>query len=174
VVDVHNNMRFLYEHPFETASIFVRTLADFNYIHAKSTEIVGRFGWLSVSLPGWVVCLYLGLLVVAAATQTRNTSLAWIARGLLLLFVVAAAANTMAAGWTLETPIIVLGVPASWAQFRVLTQGRYWIPLAFPALVLLTNTKVRLNPRLFAAIAIAIILIANGVAIGTIRTTYYN
>ncbi len=174
VVDVHSNIRFLREHPVETASIFLRTVTDFHYIRAKSTEIVGRFGWLSVSLPGWLVCLYLALLVASATTQSYDAKLTWPARGMLLLFVAAGAANTLAAGWVLETPIVVLGVPAAWPGFRVLSQGRYWIPLAFPALILLANTKARLNPRVFAGIALAVILIANGVAFHIIRTTYYN
>jgi uncharacterized membrane protein len=174
VVDVHSNVRFFYEHPVETASIFVHSMTDFDYMLAISKEMVGKFGWLSVSLPDWLVFLYLGLLVAAAATQIRDTNLTGFARGMLLLFVTAGAANTMAAGWVLETPRAVLDVPTFWKGFRVYSQGRYWIPLAFPALILLANTKARLNPRVFAGIAVAVILIANGVAIDAIHTTYYN
>jgi hypothetical protein len=57
--------------------------------------------------------------------------------------------------------------------FRVYSQGRYWIPLAFPALILLANTKAGLNPRVFARIAVTVILIATGEAIEAIKSTYY-
>jgi len=173
LVDVASNTRFLYQHPLATASMFARTAADFDYVRAKLTELVGRFGWLSVSLPGWLVCLYLGLLIAAALTQTRHTRLAWGARAILLLFVWAGAINILTAGWVLETPIVVLGVPASWPRFQVLSQGRYWIPLVFPALVLLANTKIQFNSRVFAAGALAVLLIANGCAVHAIYHTYY-
>lgn len=173
VVDVRSNIRFLHEHPVETAVIFARTVTNLDYIRVHSAEIVGRFGWLSISLPGWLVCLYLGLLAAAAVTQTGDTDLHWRTRGLLLLFVLAGAASILAAGWVLEEPILILGVPAFVARSRVLTQGRYWIPLVFPALMLISNTRARLSPRLFAAIAVAVVLVANGVAIHAIRTTYY-
>jgi len=55
----------------------------------------------------------------------------------------------------------------------VYSQGRYWIPLAFPALILLANTKAGLNPRVFARIAVTVILIATGEAIEAIKSTYY-
>ena len=54
-----------------------------------------------------------------------------------------------------------------------MTQGRYWIPLAFPALVLLANSRVRLKARVFAGIAVMVILIANGFALHAIRNLYY-
>lgn len=76
-------------------------------------------------------------------------------------------------GWVLEEPILILGVPVFLTRFSVVTQGRYWIPLVFPALILLSNTRIRLSPRLFAAIVVAVVLVANGVAIHAIRTTYY-
>lgn len=179
LVDVHENMRFLYEHPVETASIFVRTVTDVDYVVDTSTEMVGKLGWLAIPLPGWLVCLYLGLLVAAAATQTRGTNLTWLARGLLFSFVAVAAANILAAGFVLETPKAYLDVPEYRERFTAYSQGRYWIPLAFPALILLSNTKLsnikaRLNPRVFAGIAVSIILIATGVAIAAIRATYYN
>jgi uncharacterized membrane protein len=171
-VDVRANMRFLYEHPWQTASTFFHSITDLHYVHFTSREIVGWLGWLSVPLPRWLVYLYLGLLVLAPVTQTRGTNLDWPQRGLLLLFVAAAAANILAAGWVLETPLEVLNTP--WHQFSVYTQGRYWIPLVFPALVLLTNTRIRRNPRVFAGVAVCIILIATAVAMHAIRATYYN
>jgi uncharacterized membrane protein len=174
VVDVHGNERFLYEHPLETASLFARSLTDFDYVVAHSKEMVGKLGFLSVSLPDWLVCLYLVLLVAAALTQTRDTNLTWVQRVLLLVFIALGAANTMAAGWVLETPKAFLDVPVYREQLLVYSQGRYWIPLAFPALILLANTRARIDPRVFAGIAVAIILIATGVAIAAIRVTYYN
>jgi uncharacterized membrane protein len=173
VVDVHSNTQFLYQHPLEASSFFVRTITSFDYIRKKSTEVVGRLGWLSLSLPGWLVCLYVALLAMAGATQTIDTKLSWLRRGLLLAFIVAGAASILAAGWVLETPIVILGVPGSWAGFHILTQGRYWIPLAFPALILLSNTRIRLKRWAFAVVGVAVILTANGVAIHAIRSTYY-
>jgi uncharacterized membrane protein len=172
-VDVPGNIHFLFEHPADSVAIFIRSATDADYIITSLAQMVGKLGWFSLALPDWLVLLYFALLVTAATTQTRDTNLTWVARSLLLLFVALGVANTLAAGWVLETPKAVLGLPGSWERFRAYSQGRYWIPLAFPALMLLANGKTRLNPRVFAVIAVAVILIATAVAMQEIETTYY-
>jgi uncharacterized membrane protein len=172
-IDVPGNIRFLLEHPADAAAIFVRSATDADYVIASVAQMVGRLGWFSLPLPDWLVLVYFALLVTAATTQTRDTNLTWFARSVLLLFVALGVAITLAAGWVFETPKAVLGLPSSWERFRAYSQGRYWIPLAFPALMVLTNSKTRLNPRVFAVIAVAVILIATAVAMQEIETTYY-
>jgi uncharacterized membrane protein len=173
LVDVAANMRFMREHPMELAAIFLRSLADLKYFYFNLQEFVGKLGWLAIQLPDWLVCAYAALLLAAAATQTRATRLTPLVRGLVLAFAAAAVANTFAAGWIVETQKPILDTPALWPQARAYAQGRYWIPYALPMLVLFSTGRTRFNPRYFAAIAVAIVLLASAVAFYWIGSTYY-
>ena len=146
-IDVRANIRFMYEHPIALAAIFFRTGTNPAFLWYNIKGAVGHLGWLSIRLPEWLVCLYAALLLTAALTQVRYARLTLSARALLAMFILAGIANTMAAGWVLETPKFILDDPAEWEYFRVYSQGRYWIPLVFPVLVLVSHGKTRLDPR---------------------------
>ncbi len=172
-IDVRANIRFMYEHPLAVAAIFFRTVTSPAFLLSNISGAVGYLGWLSIQLPEWLVWLYIALLLAAVLTQVREVRLTLSARVLLVLFILAGTANTMAAGWVLETPKFILDDPATWENFRVYSQGRYWIPVVFPVLVLVSHGRTRLDPRLFAALALAVILMTTAVAIYFIKITYY-
>jgi hypothetical protein len=52
-------------------------------------------------------------------------------------------------------------------------KGRHYIPVAFPAILLLSNRLIRFRPSWLCASAIILILLANGVGILKIKQTYY-
>lgn len=172
-VDVRANIRFMYEHSTALAAIFFRSATNPAFLWYIIKGAVGILGWLSVRLPEWLICLYAALLLTASLTQVRYARLTLQARALLAMFILAGVANTMAAGWILETPKFILDDPGEWEYFRVYSQGRYWIPMVLPLLLVFSSSKTRLDPRYFAAIALGVILIATVAAIYAIRTTYY-
>jgi uncharacterized membrane protein len=172
-IDLAGNLRFLHDHPVELALIFARSVTDLQYLYFNLQQFVGILGWLSVQLPDWLVWTYFALLLTAAATQTRATSFTLTMRGLILAFVAAAVANTLAPGWAFETPKHVIDTPALWEQFRVYSQGRYWVPVALPILVLFSTGRTRFNPRYFVVIAAVVVVLASTVALNMVGTTYY-
>ena len=172
-IDIAGNVRFMREHPVELAFIFARCAVELRYLFANLRGFVGTLGWLTVQLPSWLVCIYFALLVTAAATQTRATRFSLAVRGLVLVFAAAAVANTLAAAWAVNVPEVVIDKPLLWEQARVPMQGRYWIPIAFPMLVLFSTGRTRLSPLYFALIAAGVAVLASAVALYMVGTTYY-
>jgi len=181
-IDVEANVRFMREHPVDLAFVFLRCLANPNFLYFNLQEFVGHLGWQTVQLPDWLVWIYFALLMAAAATQTRSTRFTWLVRGLVLVFVAVAIGNTLAAGWAVETPKVLVEalvahdprIETQWAHDpQIYSQGRYWIPFALPMLVLFSTGKTRFNPRYFAAIAAAVVVLASAVALYMVGTTYY-
>ena len=101
----------MHEHPLTLAAIFFRTGTTPAFLWYNIKGAVGHPGWLSIQLPGWLVWLYAALPLTAALTQARYVRLTLSARALLAMLVLAGIANTMAAGWVLETPKFVIGTP---------------------------------------------------------------
>ena len=76
-------------------------------------------------------------------------------------------------GWAVNVPEFVIDKPLLWEQARVPMQGRYWIPIAFPMLVLFSTGRTRLSPLYFALIAAGVAVLASAVALYMVGTTYY-
>jgi uncharacterized membrane protein len=172
-IDVPGNVRFMREHPLALTLIFARCVIGPNFLYGNLQGFVGTLGWLTVQLPGWLVWIYLALLITAAATQTRIAGFTPWVRGSLLLFVAAVIANTLAAGWAVNVPKLFIEDPSLWWQARVPLQGRYWIPFAFPMLVCLSTGKTRFSALSFAAIAVGVVVLANAVALYMVAGRYY-
>jgi uncharacterized membrane protein len=121
-----------------------------------------------VWLPFKQILGYLAMLGALACTQTRVIKLApW--RRILIAAVVAAS-------------IIILFVPVFAWDTEVGTertvapqlQGRYFIPIAFLFVLLLSNTKLRFQWRFLTVAVVCIILATNVVALGRIIDNYYH
>ena len=172
-IDMAGDWRFVREHPLELALIFVSCMTDQAYLYRNLKGFVGVLGWLSVPLPDWLVWIYFVLLITAAATQTRAATFTLPLRGIVLVFLAAAVGTTLAGGWVLETPKFILSRPGVWGNIRISIQGRYWIPFAFPMLVLFSTGRTRFNPRYFAVIAAGVVVLASAVALSMVYSTYY-
>jgi uncharacterized membrane protein len=165
-IDVMGNLRLIYRDPILFLAACGRGLYLWRY--RLTSEFVGTLGWLSVWLPFKLILGYLAMLGALACTQTRVIKLVfW--RRILIAAVIAAS-------------IIILFVPVFAWDTEVGTehtvapqlQGRYFIPIAFLFVLLLSNAKLRFHWRFLTITVACIILVTNVVALGAIIDNYYH
>ncbi len=166
------NWEFVEQHPLLFGAAVLRTsrFHAFDYLD----EFVSTIGWLAASIPRWVVGVYAALMITAAATQTVRTVLEAWQKAVLLAAFLAGTVAVFVMLWGFETP-------ATYIQRDVLrgvghvpgVQGRYFVPFALPLCLLLSNRRLRLNPRWFVGFAVAVICLGSGAAWMTIRQTFY-
>jgi len=165
-INITANLRLIYRDPILFLGACCRGLYFWRF--RLMSEFVGTLGWLSVWLPFKLVMGYLTMLGVLACTQTRVIRLGfW--RRLLVAIILAAS-------------IVILFVPVfAWdteagTEHTVAPQlqGRYFIPIAFLFVLLLSNTGLRFHWRFLTITVVCIILATNVVALGTVIDNYYH
>ncbi len=137
------------------------------------TELVGVFGWLYVKLSGWVVLMYVSMLVGAALTTLSELRLTWLQRSMFFGVAILGSAGCVLAMW--------LQTPDWYIQSAILhntgtlygIQGRHFIPFVLPALFALSNSKFRArSPWLIPFYAVLIVAV-NIYGIISIQRAYY-
>ena len=172
-ISLTGNWQFVLQHPLLFLGAAYRTI-QFHAFHYLD-NFVSTVGWLAASIPAWAIWSYFALLLIVAFTQTRYVVFALWQKVLLAAVVSAGMASVFIMLWGFETP-------ASYAQQFVLAgvghvpgvQGRHFIPFAFPCLLILSNTKLRLNARwLPVLLTVGTICLTSGATWMTIRHTFY-
>ena len=168
---VSDNLAFVYQHPFLFLGAFFRTWISRG--RDLTVEFVGRLGWLIVAIPLWTTWLYVALLVLVSLTSARQIRLSPLHRLVSLGLFCGALVSMFIALWCANTPesykdgvLHGLGVVSG-------VQGRYLIPFAFPLLLSLANTRLRLGGRLLTIVAVAVIITVNSIATDRIHQTFY-
>lgn len=169
--DFPNNIWYLYYNTGYFVNAVARSVVETGFLHL--TEFVGTFGWLTVKLPPYLVCLYLAQMLLVGLTGLFGFRLSWIERGIVASVVLIGCFGAILAMW-LETPEFYIQ-NALLHNIGTLygLQGRHYIPFGFPALLLLSNRALRLRPLWLCASAVSVILVANGIGIARIKQTYY-
>lgn len=168
-IHMAGNLQFVYRHPVVSATTMLRTLLSYPVLQ----QFVGNLGWLCVPLPAWDVAGYASLLCLVALTQNRTMQLTALHRAIIATIVAAGTAAVFILIWSFNiteayTPEVLRGtalVPG--------IQGRYFIPLALPALLLLSNQRLRMNARLLTVLVLGLAILSSTVALNRIWHTYY-
>lgn len=139
VADVYSRVyreqaQFILLHPVKYMAILLDNL----YLYRGNwvTGFVGLFGWLNVPLPMGFVIFYVVLLIASAILETViNRS--FLSRRMLGVAAAACYILVATAEYVIWTPSLGNGKVGQSAIIGV--QGRYFIPFAFPILLLLAN-----------------------------------
>jgi uncharacterized membrane protein len=171
-ISLSGNLSFVYQHPDLYLRAVENTVTVTGYLLAR--HFIGHLGWLTIALPAWLIGGYWSLLAVVSLTQTGHTLLTRGQRSVLLLVVLGSACSLFVLLWSNSTPADYLSGPirsgTGWVNGL---QGRYFIPFSFPALLLFSDTRLRLYPRLALAAVTCFAAYANYVALGTIWSAFY-
>jgi len=173
-VDIYpaRNALFLWQHPGVFALTLERTVMarDGDYL----MEFVGRFGWLTTSLP-LLFCAAYVLWLFVVSTTTAEMSVRGPLRVILLLMTVGAAISVFGLLWVLEVPSGYLAQEIIEKQRGHVpgVQGRYFIPIAFPFFVMTSRTRFRLPQPLLVAVSVVVVAIASILGYRAISRTYY-
>ena len=162
-----DNVRFLCAHPLQFLRVAAGTT---NYLLLPWLwGLVGVFGWLTIPLPAPPVVIYLGILVTTACVRSQ-TSPTPSQRTLLCAFVFLTALSIQALLWVFHVEKRALQDMTGFVIPGI--HGRYFLPIALPALVVISNRKLSLTPR-FYAITAGLILVIHGLALQTIWHAYH-
>lgn len=166
---VSDNLAFLLVHPGRFLTIAASTFIS--SLLAWLWEFVGVFGWVTVALPGPLFVIYIALLV-ATACAGEKVAFTTRQRAILASFVFLSVLSIHALLWVLQTDrqslANALGGPVEISGI----QGRYFLPLALPALAVIGNRKLRLG-FIFLASSLAIVVAINGFALQTLWRAYH-
>jgi uncharacterized membrane protein len=163
------NISFVLHQPATYAGILLRTWRENAAVYPE--QFVGRLGWLSVELPGWLAAGYLGFLLLVSAGNASRQHLTWKNRLLCGVIVAGSALSTFVLLWVLEMHAAGLVHPETATSPGM--QGRYFIPLAPVAFLALANRRIRWKPAFTVAGCIVLVLVADIAAIAAVRKTYY-
>lgn len=160
-VDPARQLDFLVSHPWTFAAVLQSTLDRWWQDYA--IQFIGRFGWLTFSLPSAVVVLVFAVVLIAFASPDDYAP-AWWQRAVL----VGAAALACT---TLAVALYIGFTPVGFGRVNGL-QGRYFIPCApFLFFGLYRASFARMNRRLvFVFCAVGVVALAT---IATILQFYY-
>lgn len=126
--------QFVLFHPVRYAVMLLDNL--YQYRKDWLTGFVGLFGWLNVPLPWAFVLLYVIVLLVSSVLETVINR-TFLSRRLLGLVSLACYILVATAEYVVWTPSLGNGKVGQLLIIGV--QGRYFIPFAFPILLLLAN-----------------------------------
>ena len=138
-----------------------------------AAEFVGKLGWLTVPLPAWAIgsyCLLLGLAGVCGASEVRLKA---VQRLVLIGVAGLAVISVFVAMWCANTPTSYKELVLHGTGHIPGVQGRYFIPFAFPVMLALSSRRLGVGSKWLLGLAAVIVLVVNGVALVTIRSTYY-
>jgi len=166
---VAGNLAFLLAHPVRFLAIAVSTFTS--SVLAWLWEFVGVFGWVTVALPGPLFVVYI-VLLVATACAGEKIAFTIRQRAILACFVFLSILSIHALLWVLQTDRQSLANALGGSVEISGIQGRYFLPLALPALAVIANRKLRLGFG-FLTSSIAIVIAINGFALQTLWRAYH-
>lgn len=138
-------LSFVEHNPIAYLRILLRTMSPFWFSY-NSTQLVGVLGWLDTLLPDWIHWSYLAVTVLAAVvSDSEGRTLRASERVIILILSLLCVVLVTTAEFVIWTPPgnpVVAGV-----------QGRYFIPLLVPLLLVLTNRRFVVTNRWYARVA---------------------
>lgn len=169
-IHLAGNLQFVTQAPLASLITMLRTLASYTVLQ----QFVGNLGWLCVPLPVWVVLGYATLLCIIALTQSSKLQLTIYHRLILAVVTAAGTAGIFILIWSFNvTPAYFTEAILHGTGYVPGIQGRYFIPVALPALLLVSNGRLHMSRRVIAMLAVATVVLASVVALNRIRVLYY-
>ncbi len=137
---VNSQLHFVLNHIFRFLHILYRNIIDQRA--TQLTGMVGMFGLVDTFLPLPIVFFYLGFLLIIALienSEDKYTITNWMKISLLfaISLTVLATFSAMYISWTPK----IFGKIGTYDLTGV--QGRYFIPVLFPALLIFTNKRIK-------------------------------
>jgi hypothetical protein len=133
------NAAFVSSHPlrFAEIAVFTNVAASWEWLH----EFVGVLGWVSLPIHPLLVILYTCGMILAARTLSSEIALSRCQKVVLAAVVSFTIFSLDVLLWILETPASMLHLaPFELVLIRGI-QGRYFLPIALPALVLVSRGR---------------------------------
>jgi uncharacterized membrane protein len=165
---IADNAAFLLHHPFRFFELMLFTDPRFFWIWWR--EFIGMFGWLSIQMSPLHVFMYTAGLILAACAQSARVSVSRWQRVIVAAFVLLTVISVHALLWVFETPVQTLRHALDHWVLIGSIQGRYFLPLALPAVVLVKRC-FQLNGLLLVGI-LTLIVDVNVFALITISLAY--
>lgn len=169
-INASTNLEYIANNPFEFVLICFRTVRSYGLAYAR--EFVGRMGWTSIWLPGWLPPVYWATLFLAASAKGQ-APLRRIDRTVCGAVFFGSFVSTFVVLWILEMAQSHFQYLATHRAVIEGVQGRYFIPFAPALFLLVSNTRLRLNPRILVATCLAVVLTAASVALVVVYRTFY-
>jgi uncharacterized membrane protein len=171
-IDFPDNIRHYYYNAGYVINAIVRT-AWFNgpiYL----TNLAGTFGWMAVYLPVWAATACTTVMLGNAWLGGRAIALSLQARAILLAVVVLGVGSVLSAMWMAETPEPYIRETLL-RDFGTLPgiQGRHFVPIAFPFLLLISWSRIRLRSVVLTMATAGVAAAACTAGLAAILRTYY-
>jgi uncharacterized membrane protein len=165
-----DNFAFVVQQPLEFARALFRTwrILSLNY----ADNFVGTLGWLTISLPRWLVWSWVGMLLTTAlaAAEVRLTAAQ---RAVCLVVAGGSALSVFLLLWTMQmrrADFVELGMNSGVIPG---VQGRYFIPVAPVLLLAISSGRRRLKPSVAVTCCAAMVLLAAAVSLTLVWQAYY-
>lgn len=162
--DPGKQTQFIMAHPWEYAKVLAATLSKSWWMYTQ--HFVGVLGWLDTWLPAGLYPSYIAMMLGVAIVDKGDGRPMKIAERLLVAGTCAATLVLIATSQyvTYTTPMapIIRGI-----------QGRYFIPLAVAALLVLYNRKVKVQERMISIVVTTFCSIVLAVTCYILIDNYY-
>jgi uncharacterized membrane protein len=146
---IPDNAAFLLHHPFRFFELMLFTGQGYFWIWWR--EFIGVFGWKFILLSPLHVFMYTAGLILAACTQSALVRISRWQKVIVAAFVLLTFISIHALLWVFETHVQTLQHALDqWVFIRGI-QGRYFLPLALPAVVFVKRW-FRLNGLLLVGV----------------------
>jgi len=165
------NLHFLVTSPLHYGAILLQTLKEAGPQYVA--QFVGRSLPFEAAFPAGATLVYLGILVVAAISEGRG-GLPRAGKILCAFIFLGSAISIFIFLWITDTQRSTLaaagaGLPA----YSTGVQGRYFIPIAPAALLVLLNSSIRMNPKALTALCAVAVIATAGISFATLHRAYY-
>ena len=135
------NAAFVAAHPIRFAEIVLFTTVISSWVSLQ--EFVGFFGWLSVPMHPLLVMLYAAGIIFAAFMQPSRLALSRSQRNVLACVVLGTFISLNVLMWVFESDKPWLHDATQGLVFVRGIQGRYFLPIALPALALVSKRRIK-------------------------------
>jgi uncharacterized membrane protein len=165
-----DNRTFLLGHPLRFCGMIVFTSVISSWIWLK--EFVGVFGWLTIQMSPLHTFMYSAALGLAACSQSGLVRIVRFQKLVLAGFVLLTIVSIHVLLWIFETPVDVLRKACTEWVFVEGIQGRYFLPVALPALVLMPKFPAIRQEGLLQVIVLSVVVVINVLALVGIWQIY--
>jgi len=158
-----DNWPFIIIHPLAFSKVLWASFGwDWKY---WLVQFVGQLGWLNASLPRWLPCFYITVLLFVPAVSGDGALLSARQRVAAAGAFAISALSVFALMWVMGKGPEATSIPG--------VQGRYFIPFAPLLLLLLCNRRLTLSGRYLSLVAVLSVILTELVTVGTLLGRYY-
>jgi uncharacterized membrane protein len=164
------NLHFLVTSPLHYGAILLQTLQEAGPQYLA--QFVGRSLPFEAAFPAGAL-VYLAILALAAISEGSG-GLPRAGKILCAFLFLGSAVSIFIFLWITDTPRSTLtAARAGLSAFSTGVQGRYFIPIAPALLLVLSNSRIRMNPKVLMGICAVAVVATAGISFATLQHAYY-